>query len=190
MMNSQVEDFRTMFRATHPKLVAYARRRADATTADDVVAETFLVAWRRRAELSTMDNPLPWLYAVAGNQLRNQNRSSNRHLRLVSKVAGEVAGGSASATDMADNSSAVESDPAVDLVRAALDTLSFDDQEVLRLVTWEELTYRETSEVLDCSVDAVAQRVRRARQRLAAAINNLTDPAPSGEYTETRTRGA
>lgn len=187
-MNSQVDDFRAMFHATHPKVVAYARRRADDTVADEVVAETFLVAWRRRAELSGMDNPLPWLYAVAGNQLRNQHRSANRHLRLVSKVAGDAATG----PPAADGRSPVETDPAVDVVRSALATLSFDDQEVLRLVAWEELTYQETADVLGCSLDAAAQRIRRAKQRLAGAIDNLADTAPAEQQpdTQTHTRGA
>lgn len=181
-MSTQVDEFRAMFHATHPKVVAYARRRADNSVADDVVAETFLVAWRRRSELSTMDNPLPWLYTVAGNQLRNQHRSANRHLRLVSKVAGQIPV----------DSTPVETDPAIDVVRSALATLSFDDQEVLRLIAWEELTYQEAADTLGCSLDAVAQRIRRARQRLAAAVEKTAGTTPADAQTEiqTHTRGA
>ncbi len=175
-MSTQVEDFRAVFTATYPKVVAYARRRTTTEAADDVVAETFLVAWRRWAEVAPMANPLPWLYAVAGNQLRNQVRSANRHLRLVSKVAGDVAGSTPPA----------ESDPAVDLVQDALATLSFDDQEVLRLVAWEELSHQQAAQVLDCSVDAVAQRIRRAKQRLAQAIDNLTDEEASASHSQPR----
>lgn len=191
-MSTQVDDFRAMFHANHPKVVAYARRRVDDAVADDVVAETFLVAWRRRTEVSIMDNPLPWLYAVAGNQLRNQHRSANRHLRLVSKIAGDPAAGSREAPHGGDGHAPFEADPAIDVVRSALATLSFDDQEVLRLVTWEELTYRETASVLGCSVDAVAQRIRRAKQRLAQAIDNLTDSDSPVEQPDpqTHTRGA
>ncbi len=191
-MSTQVDDFRAMFHANHQKVVAYARRRADDAVADDVVAETFLVAWRRRAELSTMDNPLPWLYAVAGNQLRNQHRSANRHLRLVSKMAGDVTAGDQEPARGGEGRPAFETDPAIDVVRSALATLSFDDQEVLRLVAWEELSYQETADVLDCSVDAVAQRIRRAKRRLARAIDNLGDADPALEQTDTQThtRGA
>lgn len=191
-MSTQVDDFRAMFHAYHPKVVAYARRRADDAVADDVVAETFLVAWRRRAELSSMDNPLPWLYAVAGNQLRNQHRSATRHLRLVSKMAGDAAAGAHSPAPLADEAAPIDTDPAVDVVRSALATLSFDDQEVLRLIAWEELTYQETAAALDCSVAAVAQRIRRAKQRLAKAIDSLADadPTTSNPDTQTHTRGA
>lgn len=191
-MSTQVDDFREMFHANHQKVVAYARRRADDAVADDVVAETFLVAWRRRTELSTMDNPLPWLYAVAGNQLRNQHRSANRHLRLVSKMAGDVTTGEPAPAPGGEGQPLFDTDPAIDVVRSALATLSFDDQEVLRLVAWEELSYQETADVLGCSLDAVAQRIRRAKQRLARAIDTLTDADPAIEKsdTQTHTRGA
>lgn len=191
-MSTQVDDFRAMFRANHPKVVAYARRRADDAVADDVVAETFLVAWRRRAELSMIDNPLPWLYAVAGNQLRNQHRSANRHLRLVSKMADDATAGPRPAAEAAEGRAPFETDPAVDVVRSALATLSFDDQEVLRLIAWEELSYQEAADVLGCSVDAVAQRIRRAKQRLARAIDNLSDAEPPTNHpdTQSHTRGA
>ncbi len=183
-MSPSVDEFRSLFHATHPKIVAYARRRAADAAADDVVAETFLVAWRRRDEVTAMDNPLPWLYAVAGNQLRNQHRSANRHLRLVSKVADEVAADPAMTASGPNSNSQPDADPAVDLVRAGLSTLSFDDQEVLRLVAWEELTYQEAADALGCSLDAVAQRIRRAKQRLAAAIEQLGQGAPSDRHSE------
>ncbi len=188
-MSSQVEDFRAVFDATYPKLVAYARRRVDDSVVDDIVSETFLVAWRRRTEVAGMDNPLPWLYAVAGNQLRNQDRSANRHLRLVSKVAGDPATSTEPEHASTPPAGHSDSDPAVDLIRGALETLSFDDQEVLRLVTWEELTYQQTADALGCSVDAVGQRIRRAKQRLARAIENLTDHHTTSR-TDTHPRGA
>lgn len=139
-----------------------------------------------------MDNPLPWLYAVAGNQLRNQHRSTNRHLRLVSKMAGDATAGPHLPPQAIDGQPPFETEPAVDVIRSALATLSFDDQEVLRLIAWEELTYAETAEVLGCSVDAVAQRIRRAKQRLARAIDTLTDSDPAIEQPDpqTQTRGA
>ena len=78
--------FRSVFDETYRPLVAYARRRTtDWSEADDIVAEAFSVAWRRRAELPA-DNPLPWLYAVAANVLRNHRRATSRRLRLVDKI--------------------------------------------------------------------------------------------------------
>jgi len=166
-MTSEIGDFREVFDATYPMVVAYVRRRVpDPAAADDIVAETFLVAWRRRGEVLAMDNALPWLYTVAANQIRNQSRGTNRQLRLVAKA-------SADPTVVAPEAK-LDPEPAADAavvrLRSALDELSFDDQEVLRLVAWEELTYAETAQVLDCSVDAVGQRLRRAKQRLSRVL--------------------
>ncbi|MGL4174104.1 MAG: RNA polymerase sigma factor [Actinomycetota bacterium] len=58
-----------------------------------------------------------------------------------------------------------------DLVRQVLATLRPDDQEILRLLTWEELSHAEAAVVLDCSVNAVAIRASRARQRFARALH-------------------
>jgi len=182
-MTSELDDFRRVFDASYPKLMAYARRRADSTAADDVVAETFLVAWRRRDEFLNLERQLPWLYAVAANQLRNQDRSTNRHLRLVAKAGAQPAEVEAPA----DGGLTADSD--AELLRQALKTLSFDDQEVLRLIAWEELSYHDAAEVLGCSTDAVAQRIRRAKQRLTRAMAhiepaNTNTPSPEPDPSE------
>jgi len=179
-MTSELDDFRRIFDASYPKLMAYARRRADFTAADDVVAETFLVAWRRRDEFLNMDRQLPWLYAVAGNQLRNQDRGANRHLRLVAKAGAEPA----EAEAPADAGMTADSDSDAALLRQALQTLSFDDQEVLRLIAWEDLSHNDAADVLGCSTDAVAQRIRRAKQRLATAIAHIEPAATDNNSTK------
>ena len=186
-MDQEINAFRTVFTNSYPRLLAYARRRASPAVADDVVAETFLVAWRRRSEVMAMNDPLPWLYAVAGNQLRTANRSADRQHRLAARVAAEPTASvipTEPATPGADEIS--DPDDNVDRLHEALAGLSFDDQEVLRLVTWEELSHRETAAVLECSVDAVAQRVHRARQRLARALADLrTTGLPSAPPSTT-----
>ncbi|MDH3294167.1 MAG: RNA polymerase sigma factor [Acidimicrobiia bacterium] len=180
-MTSERDSFRRVFDACYPKLMAYARRRTDAAVADDVVADTFLVAWRRRTEFLNLDRQLPWLYGVAGNQLRNHNRSADRHLRLVARA------GSEPVSPTRDADSVVDALVDAERVRQALGTLSFDDQEVLRLIAWEELSYAEAAVALDCSTDALGQRLRRAKQRLANALTqpDTTTEATSPEATST-----
>lgn len=152
--------FRAVFTDTYRPLVAYARRRtSDWSEADDIVAEAYSVAWRRRTELPA-ENPLPWLYAVAANVLRNHRRSTGRRLRLVDKIEAQPA--PAPAADPADLDGAQ--------LRSALASLSDDDQEVLRLVAWEGLSHAEVGVVLDCSTNAVGIRIHRARQRLLTAL--------------------
>jgi RNA polymerase sigma-70 factor (ECF subfamily) len=61
-------------------------------------------------------------------------------------------------------------------VLEAASRLSDDDQEVLRLTLWEELSTAETAVALGISVDAAKQRASRARRRLAAEFDLLTAP--------------
>lgn len=152
--------FRMLFETTYPKIVAYARRRSfDAAGVEDAVSEVYATAWRRRDDLTPGRDPLPWLYGIAGNVLRNQWRSDSRRLQLVDKLEAQPSAGPA--PDPAD---AVDSGAAA--IRDAMAKLAFDDQEVLRLVAWEGLSHAEVGQVLDCSTNAVGIRVHRARQRL------------------------
>ncbi len=157
------DGFAQLFEATYRPLVAYARRRTPSPAdADDLVAEVYATAWRRRHELRADLSPLPWLYAVAGNLVRNARRAEGRRLRLVDKLAAEptpTAGTGPLGADPAER-------PGADL-RSALAGLSFDDQELLRLIAWEGLTHAEVGQVLGCTANAVAIRAHRARQRLA-----------------------
>ena len=158
--------FRRLFVDTYPSLVAYARRRVPPDRADDVVAEVYATAWRRRADLDPATSPLPWLYGVAANAIRNLRRADERRLRLVERIEAQPA-----PAERADPSEA----PGGEL-RAALHRLSFDDQEVLRLVAWEGLSHAEAGRVLECSANAVGIRIHRARKRLEIELDHLANP--------------
>ena len=179
--------FRSLFEATYPKLVAYVRRRSfDAGAVDDVVSEVFATAWRRREDLEDQRDPLPWLYGIAGNVLRNQWRADSRRLRLVDRLEAQpTATAAPDPADAADGGSAA--------IRDALSRLTFDDQEVLRLVAWEGLSHAEVGLVLDCSTNAVGIRVHRARLRLeeqlaAGPLTTDTDRTSSGNTNESTDR--
>jgi RNA polymerase sigma-70 factor (ECF subfamily) len=168
---SDEEHFHQLFQTSYRPLVAYARRRsASWGDADDLVAEVYATAWRRRQELDQARPALPWLYGIAGNALRNQLRSSRRRLELVDRLQAQAGPVSGATGDPAER-------PGSEL-REAIAGLSFEDQEVLRLVAWEGLSHAEVGEALDCTPNAVAIRVHRARQRLADALHpsNPDDP--------------
>lgn len=168
---TEQHDFRQIFDETYPQLVAYARRRtASDADADDVVAEAYATAWRRWSELEADRQPLPWLYAVAGNVLRNHWRSTKRRLRLVDHI--EAQPQPSSPPNPADRQGAE--------LREAMEQLADDDREVLTLMAWEGLTHAEIGEVLGCSANAVGIRIHRARHRLEAILDshpNDSDPA-------------
>ncbi|MEQ1699635.1 MAG: sigma-70 family RNA polymerase sigma factor [Ilumatobacteraceae bacterium] len=151
--------FDAAFAAVYEPLQAYARRRADHATADDVVAEALLVLWRRLDEVPT-DLVLPWCYGVARRCLANQRRADHRRNALVDRLTAERS-----------QPTEAEADPALE---AALAALSADDREIVRLWAWEQLQPREIGTVLDISANAAAIRVHRAKQRLAEAMADAT----------------
>ena len=167
MLGAHDQDwFRGVYAETYRPLLAYARRRVGRETADEVVAETFLTAWRRRDDVPDGSERL-WLFGVARNVVRNASRSSRRRraaqerLRVVAPTESE-------------DPVAFETDDRSALLQTALAALSEADRELLMLVAWEELSHAEIAQTLDISVNAVAIRIHRARKRLSARIDQLS----------------
>ena len=156
--------FEHLYRVHTDDVLLYALRRASPTDAADVHSEVFLVAWRRLDEVP--DPALPWLYGVARRALANQRRGQRRQSHLAERVHAQ-----APAPDALDASAGDDPD-----VLAALDALSEDDQEVLRLVAWEELAPREAAAVLGCRPATFRVRLHRARRRLADALQQRPRP--------------
>jgi len=137
----------------------YALRRTDPDTADDVLAETLLVVWRRLDEVPP-DGRLPWCYAVAANVLSNIRRGQKRQHILVARiVALDPPSATVDAPDLPD--------PAV---HRALASLRPADQELLRLWAWEQLTPAEIATVLGMTPNAARIRLHRARGKFAEAM--------------------
>ena len=156
--------FRVLYDAHYGAVAAYARRRVvEYVDAQDVVAETFAIAWRRLREVPDGDAALPWLYGVARRVLANQRRGSQRRADLSIRLRGQ---GGASV----DIEAQVVASAERRLVLAALSRLRDADQELLRLAMWEELPHREIAGVVGCSESSVAVRLHRARTRLGREI--------------------
>jgi len=154
------ERIEALFEAHHRALLAYALRRAPTPDdAEDVVAEVFATAWRRVDAVPDGDEALPWLYGVARNTVANHRRGAARQGRLRARM--EATTPRPAATD-----GPSEEGAALD----ALARLSASDQELLRLVAWEDLTHAEIAQVLNISVNAVTIRLHRARDRFAHAL--------------------
>ena len=160
------EDRFRLFYATHfDALLAYAVRRVTRPEdAADVVADAFLVAWRRVHDLPPGDEARLWMYGVARKVLANQRRSGQRRDRLGQRLRQQLG-----QTVTADPSGEVTERVAI---KAALARLSELDREVLSLTAWEELEPREIAEVLGVSAQTVRTRLSRARCRLRDLIGN------------------
>jgi RNA polymerase sigma-70 factor (ECF subfamily) len=158
------ERFRRVCEAHTAAVLAYALRRTSREDAADVVAETFLVAWRRLDDVDER-TALPWLYAVARRVLLSQHRATRRQQAIAERAASEP-----TAADPP-HATSFGSRPLLE----ALAALPESEREVLMLSAWEELSSPEAAGVLGCSATAYRIRLHRARKRLRERLAEL-DP--------------
>lgn len=153
--------FSCLYQRHEREILRYALRRcADPQDAADVVAETFLVAWRRLPEVPSGGETRPWLYGVARRTLANQRRGEQRRHRLADRLRDDLAA-------VAACSSGEDHD---ERFHSVLESLDRDDREILRLSAWEELTPSQAARVLGISAIAARSRLHRARRRLGRAL--------------------
>lgn len=176
--------FDALFIEHRRAVLAYSMRRTPTLAdAEDVAAETFIIAWRKMDSIPA--DGLPWLYAVARRVLANHRRGSGRRERLATLLRRDDVPTPMRAGEDRDG-------PAF----TALASLSPADQEVLRLVAWESLGNRDIAAVLGITPNAVAIRLHRARARFAEALardhgDDLKDLDPSRTSADVKgTHGA
>jgi RNA polymerase sigma-70 factor (ECF subfamily) len=165
--DERADVFAALWDAHAARVQAYARRRVGPDLAEEVVAETFLVAWRRLDRVAP--DPLPWLLVVARNTIANQRRATGRRDALTVELAGFAA---VVTTTAAPDVGVVERQA---LLRA-LAALSAAEREALLLVGWDGLEAADAAAVAGCSVSAFRMRLSRARRRLAAAADEVPEP--------------
>ena len=158
----------------------YAWRR-DPDSADDVVAETFLVAWRRLDEVP--QESLPWLIGVARNVRLNLVRSQRRQKNVAHALRGAIP-----STSPASDENLVQGLP--EPIAAALVALSPLDREVLLLHAWEELGRGEIAVALHCSKANVSVRLHRAKRRLERALQDASASKDADRLVVTTSEGA
>lgn len=158
-MDDDRERFTALYDQYRPRVWAYAASRVGGQLADEVVSETFTVAWRRFEDMPSAT--LPWLLGVARNMIRESVRAQTRRDSLTAELRQWT---EESETDLADG--------VVDrmAVLRALAELSDADREVLTLVAWQGLSPRAAGRVLGCTTAAFRVRLHRARKRLVAAL--------------------
>lgn len=165
-MTSPEARFTALFERTHRPLLAYAVRRvADPADAADVVAEAFVVAWRRIEDVPAGAEATPWLYGVARRVLANHHRGERRRDALADRLRDSLREVSVAGPETAD----------ISALTRALARLRPDDQEILRLLAWEGLTHEEIAVALGISRGSVRVRLHRARSRLGAALERQAE---------------
>jgi RNA polymerase sigma factor (sigma-70 family) len=172
--------FAHIYQAHYRAIAAYTRRRLSEHDADDAVAETFLVAWRRLDDIPSGDQTLPWLYGVARRVVSQGRRGGRRRDRLVNRLA---------RFRHPDDVSLSDSDhvDVRDAVLTALATLRPGDQELLRLAEWEQVTTTDLARIFQCSTNAIAIRLHRAHKRFGQALRAVEDMGERIPERETAT---
>lgn len=150
--------FDQIFREHFRDLLAYALRRVDEPAdAADVVAETYLTAWRRLDRVPDGPEARLWLFGAARRVTANHRRGRMRRDALAERLRSHLAG--LPATEEPDDGTA-------EVVREAMAALKPDDREVLALVCWEELDPSEAARVLGIPAATARTRLHRARRRM------------------------
>lgn len=159
--------FTAIYDECRQRVWAYAVSRAGRQAADEVVAETFAIAWRRLADVP--DPALPWLLGVARNVLRDGHRAQVRRESFTTEL------GRWTAHPAGDIAEEVAERLAVLRAMAALPD---GDREILILIAWQGLTPREAARVVGCSPAALRVRLHRARRRLVRAVETAPEEPP------------
>ncbi|HET7416616.1 MAG TPA: RNA polymerase sigma factor [Solirubrobacterales bacterium] len=152
--------FSRLYQEHEGEILRYALRRSEEPEdAADVVAETFLVAWRRLGDVPLGEEARLWLYATARRVLANQKRGVTRRTRLAERLRQELRR-QLPAPAPGERGEVLE----------ALAAMREGDRELLMLVGMEELTPAQAARVLGISTVAARTRLHRARRRLRARL--------------------
>jgi RNA polymerase sigma-70 factor (ECF subfamily) len=158
--------FDALFDGHYAAVRAYvARRSSTAGVVDDVLSETFLVAWRRIDSVPA--DGLPWLLGVARRVLANQRRAEARRGALVELLASLLPRGPI----------AEPADEVFGELGDAIAALSPREREALLLVAWEGLDPQRAARVVGCAPAAFRARLYRARRALVVQLDSTPDEA-------------
>ncbi|WP_091098495.1 RNA polymerase sigma factor [Micromonospora citrea] len=161
------ESFAAIFDRHAAHIHRYLARRLGAGIADDLAAETFLAAFRRRERYDTVyPDARPWLYGIATNLVSQHRREEEREYRL--RQACVPTTSEASHADRV--ATVVTAQSLRHTLLHALTELSAGDRDALLLIAWEELTYDQVAAALAIPVGTVRSRLNRARRLLRQAL--------------------
>ncbi|MCZ2820941.1 sigma-70 family RNA polymerase sigma factor [Modestobacter sp. VKM Ac-2977] len=170
-MSDEQAQFETLFLDTRAPLLGYLTRRAPAEDAADLLAEVYLIAWRRRTDLPSGGERRLWLYGVARRLIAAHHRAVLRSAESGADVLEEQ-----------HPSGPTSDDRRAEVVRLVLETLSDLDRELVTLTTWEGLSPAEAASVVGITAGTARVRLHRARSRLARhpRLQELLDDPDGG----------
>jgi RNA polymerase sigma-70 factor (ECF subfamily) len=155
-VRGSAKHFERLYQEHFDVIYRYVARRLPPGQRDEVVAETFVTAWRKFA--TTDDPSLPWLVRLASTEITQNQRRAEQH-----------------AEDLAMRDLNMSDRHGLDTVAefsSAFSQLSSEDAELLRLVHWDHLSRVEIAELYGCPVATINVRYHRAKSRLLGAMNH------------------
>jgi len=177
LSRGEPEHFTVLFRRHAPHIQRYVTRRLGADAADDIVAETFLLAFRHRDRYDpARADARPWLYGIATHLIGRHRRAEVRQYRALARTGADPV--TEPFTDRVDDR--VSAGHASKQVAAALARLPADARDTLLLAAWTSLSYEEIADALGVPVGTVRSRLSRARGKLRQALGDV-DPSAFAE---------
>jgi RNA polymerase sigma-70 factor (ECF subfamily) len=165
---SEAGRFATIYDRHAGTLFRFLVRRVGRDTADELLGETFRIAFERRATFDVeRSSARPWLYGIATNLVAKHRRSEMRRLRATARLAGESGSFPEAAEAVA---ASVDAENAWSGVVAAIAALPDGERDAILLFVWEELSYEEIGAALGVPVGTVRSRLNRARRRLRELV--------------------
>lgn len=159
--------FGAIFDRYYPEIRAYVARRLTAGAADDVAANAFLAAFRKRGSFDPeQGNVRAWLYGFATREVGAHRRTELRRYQALARLDAQPRP-APSQDGAAEPLAAAELDARL---AAALARLSTADRDVLLLVALAGLSYAEVAHALSIPDGTVASRLNRARRQLRDAL--------------------
>jgi RNA polymerase sigma factor (sigma-70 family) len=181
LSRQEPELFTELFRRHAPHIQRYVVRRLGANAADDIVAETFLLAFRQRISYDlTRADARPWLYGIATNLIGRHRRAEIRLYRALARTGADPV--TEPFTDRVDDR--VSAGHASRQLAAALARLSAKLRDTMLLAAWSDLSYEEIAVALGVPVGTVRSRLSRARSRLRQTMGDA-DPSALAEESQT-----
>ena len=167
---SDPEQFAVLVHRHAAAITRYVTRRLGADAAEDVAAETFLVAFRQRASYTGDGRVcLPWLYGIATRLCHRYWRSETRQLRLLARTGADPV--------IEPFTDQVESQVAASAVKPrladALSRLPKAQRDALLLQAWADLTYDQIARATGVRIGTVQSRISRARRRLREQLADI-----------------
>lgn len=166
--------FEQLYIQTRVAILGYlVRRCGDSADAADLLAETYLTAWRRVHDIPNGDRARLWLYGVARYTLANYRRHEHVEERLAATLRTQLPGELDRVATHTDHTFS-------DAIATCLAALSRADQEIIELAVYDQLTPAEIAVVTDKSPGAIRVRLHRSRRALRLELLRAGYPAPAG----------